>query len=303
MNAQAGILNGQKMTKKDRILSLHEDGFEIAEIIEKTDASERYVYGVLSSAKTSNSASKKSSVDNQKDLKIEQLTEQIEEFSTELKKAQLRVRELSSVADNREHKIEQLTSQVNYFKTEQKSVQESVKELNSKIDQYESEIELKNEEIEQLEKRIQRTKRWDVGELITTHPNVKFVGVMTLIAMQAWVFASLWDQFFISLHSSVPFVLAYAAAVICEMGGLMKARQKLESDSMVDLKEMKKARNAWLTGFLVFQLGIEFSFLHLLEWVYVGFSQDLGMWLVGAAIPFSILLYYSMYLTAKNTRK
>lgn len=324
------------MTKREKIEHLASEGYEAKEIAKLAGSSVRYVYNVLNKSKGQVNTSKVKSVNKVNSSQSEQnefseISEKVHELNKVNSSLNTRIEQLEGALEHEKNiglealselqkerevnsslniKITSLIEQKNHF-TEQIEVLQSelneafknvhsLKEVNTSLNNEKislsEQIEQLSEQFTELQKRSLKIEKWDIGAFLTQHPNVKFIAVLALVAGQSWVFASLWKDLFTSLHSSIPFFFAFAVAFIFEIGGVMKAAQKLESSSRVDLEEMKSARNWWLGGFLLFQIGIELSFFQLLEWISPGFSVGLGKFLIAGAIPFGILLYSSMYL-------
>lgn len=130
-------------------------------------------------------------------------------------------------------------------------------------------------------------------------------GVMGLIGIQAWIFASLAETVLDGKHE-LPFFVMFAAAVLIESAGIMiakdmpagKTRKKVAYErgkrTETEVTAGNWIRPAWLLLFFAFQVAVDAAFVDVTA--YQNTTELAGKLLVIIAIPGGILAYSHLYL-------
>lgn len=123
----------------------------------------------------------------------------------------------------------------------------------------------------------------------------KTVAVATLIAFQAFIFASLTMRVVNGENSSVhlQFWFAFVAAFLIESAGVMiVSRYKVpEGAGEWTKRDIESSINQWLIPFMIFQVMVDCSYIGL----FYSWSDIIGQWLVALAIPVGIFTYSHLY--------
>ena len=121
------------------------------------------------------------------------------------------------------------------------------------------------------------------------------IAVATLIAFQAFIFASLTMRVVNGQHSSIElqFWFAFVAAFLIESAGVMiVSRYKVpEGAGEWAKRDIEASINKWLIPFMAFQVMVDCSYIGL----FYSWSDIIGQWLVALAIPVGIFTYSHLY--------
>lgn len=135
---------------------------------------------------------------------------------------------------------------------------------------------------------VQVVEKQDLGNALLTNPNAQFAYVLSLILVQAWLFASLCKRVFGSVQNELPFAALWVVGVLIGFSGLMLAKK-------TNANRDSERGSLWLFVFLVWQLLVCTSYFNLLG----SQSKLIGSYVVAAAMPIAILAYSSLYLNEK----
>lgn len=142
-------------------------------------------------------------------------------------------------------------------------------------------------------KQAEPTPPFDLGEWLFFHPTARFVYVSILIAIQAFIFASLADREMPNKFGDVTFAAFMVAGFVIGTAGIMIAKNmgRIIGEKYVDNKHV----NIWLATFFIFDLAIDYSYLFQ-SWEDITF----GGVMIGIAVPLGILAHSANYTNKKS---
>lgn len=141
-------------------------------------------------------------------------------------------------------------------------------------------------------KQSEPTPPFDLGEWLFFHPTARFVYVSILIAIQAFIFASLADREMPNKFGNVTFVAFMVAGFVIGTAGIMIAKNmgRIFGQRYTD----NRLVNTWLATFFIFDLAIDYSYLFE-SWEDITF----GGVMIGLAVPLGILAHSANYTNKK----
>jgi hypothetical protein len=129
-------------------------------------------------------------------------------------------------------------------------------------------------------------EQFDLGKWLFFHPTARFSYVLALIAVQAWIFASLAERVFMAQGNHLPKIAMLLVGVLVESVGIMISKNFKPTRFQGSI-----ARNRWLFVFLVWQCLVDLSYFNLLG----SNSNLIGQYVIAASVPMGILAYSSLY--------
>lgn len=139
----------------------------------------------------------------------------------------------------------------------------------------------------------EKKEPFDLGKVLIDNPSVIFLFAMTMLAIQAWIFASLQSKVYaqITLEHSIPFPAVFVAGMLFESSALLIAARTGKEATVWIGSDKVSVRSLWIFSFAFIQVITDLSFFGL----FGNLSDLIGQIIIALSIPFGIAAYSTLY--------